>query len=146
MLKKSEKGITAIDIVISIIIITIFISLIGNLLVSININSENIERKTIATAYAVQEIEKIKSNGINPYLGEGIIESSVDEEDIYKEVENEEKVFTGFHKKITIEDYVYLKDDETKTSDLVKKATVEISYKVKSKDKNVTISTYISKE
>ena len=67
---KEEKGIAGIDIAISIILITIFIAMIGNLIININLNSEDIDRKTIATSYAVQEIEKIKSLGyINDYEG-----------------------------------------------------------------------------
>lgn len=67
---KEEKGLTGIDISISIILITIFIALIANLIVNINSNSEDIERKTVATSYAVQEIEQIKALGyINNYEG-----------------------------------------------------------------------------
>ena len=60
---KEEKGVTGIDIAISVIVITIFIALIANLIANINLNSKDIERKTIATSYAVQEIEKIKALG-----------------------------------------------------------------------------------
>ena len=67
---KEEKGITGIDIAISVIIITIFIAMIANLIVNINLNSKDVERKTIATSYAVQEIEKIKALGyISDYDG-----------------------------------------------------------------------------
>lgn len=67
---KEEKGLTGIDIAISIIILTIFIAIIGNLIANINLNSEDVERKTAATSYAVQEIEKIKSLGyIDDYEG-----------------------------------------------------------------------------
>lgn len=64
---KEEKGLTGIDIAISVILITIFIAMIANLIANININSQDTERKTIATSYAIQEIEKIKSLG---YIGE----------------------------------------------------------------------------
>lgn len=60
---KEEKGLTGIDIAISIVLITIFIALIANLIANINLNSEDTERKTIATSYAVQEIERIKAHG-----------------------------------------------------------------------------------
>lgn len=67
---KEEKGLTGIDIAISVIILTIFIALIANLIANINLNSENIERKTSATSYAIREIEKIKASGyIDSYEG-----------------------------------------------------------------------------
>lgn len=63
MVIKGEKGITGIDIAISLIIITIFIAMIANLIANININNKDSERKTKAVSYAVQEIEKIKALG-----------------------------------------------------------------------------------
>lgn len=63
MVIKEEKGVTGIDIAISVILITIFIAMIANLIANININSKDTERKTKATLYAVQEIEKIKALG-----------------------------------------------------------------------------------
>ena len=60
---KEEKGLTGIDIAISVILITIFIAFIANLISSINLKSEDTKRKTTATSYAVQEIENIKAQG-----------------------------------------------------------------------------------
>ena len=67
---KEEKGLAGIDIAISVIVITIFIAMIGNLIVNINLNAKTTERKTIATSYAVKEIEQIKGKGyISDYNG-----------------------------------------------------------------------------
>ena len=74
-----------------------------------------------------------KINGINT-------EEVLKEEDI---VENQK--YTGYYKKILIKDYVLIKGDNTKQSNLVKEITVEISYKLANKDKKVKISTYITK-
>lgn len=63
MVIKEEKGATGMDIAISVIVITIFIAMIANLIANININANEAERKTKATSYAVQEIEKIKALG-----------------------------------------------------------------------------------
>ena len=63
MVIKEEKGLTGIDIAISVVVITIFIAMIANLIASININAKDTERKTKATSYAVQEVEKIKALG-----------------------------------------------------------------------------------
>lgn len=141
---KGERGVTGIDIIVSLIILTIFISLIANLIANINSNTKDTELKSKATVYAVDEIEKIKNQGyINEYDNKGISkEDIIDEKDINDEKNN----FTGYHKKITIKDYVLIKNDLSKTSNLVKQITVEISYKVRNKDKSVQISTYIVKE
>lgn len=143
MLIKEEKGFTGIDIAISLIVITIFISIIANLIASINLTAQDTNRKTIATSYAVQEIEKIKAQGyLDSYDSKGIAKEEVlKEEDIYNGSE-----FTGYNKKIVIRDYVLVVNDTTKKSNIVKEITVNISYKVGNKEKNVKISTYVAKE
>jgi len=143
MLIKEEKGFTGIDIAISLIVITIFISMIANLIANINLTAQDTNRKTIATSYAVQEIEKIKAQGyLDSYDSKGIAKEEVlKEEDIYNGSE-----FTGYNKKIVIRDYVLVVNDTTKKSNIVKEITVNISYKVGNKEKNVKISTYVAKE
>lgn len=138
---KKENGLSVIDIIVSVIVITIFITMIGNLIVNINLNSKNAERKTVATSYAVQEIERIKAMGyIEEYNDKGIADKDIiKEEDIM-----DDGNFTGYHKKITIKDYVYIKNDNTKQKNLLKEVTVEISYKLGNQNKNVTLSTYIT--
>lgn len=140
---KSEKGYTGVDIAISIILATIFIALIANLITNINLNVQDTNRRTIATSYAVKEIEKIKAQGyISSYDSKGITnEETISEEDIYDNSE-----FTGYHKKTTIKDYILIVNDSTKQKDVVKEIEVEISYKIGNKEKNVKISTYIAKE
>lgn len=140
---KSEKGITVIDISISVIIITIFIALLGNLVIYININSKKIERKTVATSYAIQSIEKIKSEGYKEeYNGKGI-----DKEDELLEDSTsiaEKTQFAEYDKKSTIKDYVLIKNDKTKKQDVLKEITIEVFYKVGGKVENVKISTYVT--
>lgn len=143
MLIKEEKGFTGIDIAISLIVITIFIAMIANLIANINLTAQDTNRKTIATSYAVQEIEKIKAQGyLDSYDSKGRAKEDIlKEEDIYNGSE-----FTGYNKKILIRDYVLVVNDTTKKSNVVKEITVNISYKVGNKEKNVKISTYVAKE
>ncbi len=136
---KSQKGITAVDIAISLIIITIFIAVIANLIVNINLNAENMERKSIATTYAIQEIEKIKAKGyIEDYNDKG----TQKEEEITQSTDN---IKNGYAKKVSIKDYVLIKNDNSKQKNLVKEIAVEISYKLNNKEQNVKLSTYITK-
>ena len=61
--------------------------------------------------------------------------------------QDEDKYSKGtHHAQITIKDYVLITGDKEKQENLVKEITVEISYKIGNKDKNVKISTYIAKE
>lgn len=143
MLVKEEKGLTGVDIAISIVVITIFIAMIANLIANINLNTQDIKRKSTATSYAIQEIEKVKAQGyIDDYNSKGIdSEDVLKDEDIYSNFE-----FSGYHKKVTIKDYVLVKNNKNKKQDIVKEITVEISYKLGGKDKKVTITTYVAKK
>ena len=143
MLVKEEKGLTGVDIAISIVVITIFIAMIANLIANINLNTQDIKRKSTATSYAIQEIEKVKAQGyIDDYNSKGIdSEDVLKDEDIYSNSE-----FSGYHKKVTIKDYVLVTNNKNKKQDIVKEITVEISYKLGGKDKKVTITTYVAKK
>ena len=67
---EEEKGIAGTDIAISKILLTIFVAMIANLIANINSNTKNIDKKTTATSYAEQEIERIKALGfIDEYEG-----------------------------------------------------------------------------
>ena len=138
---KQEKGFSAVDIAISVVLLTIFIALIGNLIVNINLDSARAERKNIASGYAVQEIERLKSKGyVEDYNDKGINQiDTLEENDIMDSDGN----FTGYHKKVTIEDYVHVVNNSDAEGNLVKQITVDISYKVGSKQESVTISTLI---
>ncbi len=137
---KSEKGITNIDITVSIILITLFVAIIATLMYNINANSGSIERRTIATNYAINEIESLKAQNFDNLKD---TEETNEFEDI---LENGNT--TGYAKRITIIDYANLeenKNDNTIVPGLVKKVTVEISYKDGNTIQTVDLSTVIKK-
>ena len=72
----------------------------------------------------------------------------INQEDIIEETDIEDDAgnFTGYHKKISVKDYVLIQNDNTKLPNLVKEITVEIQYKLGNKEQNIKISTYITKE
>lgn len=130
---KNENGYTGVDIAISIVVITIFISIIALLISNFNGSNTELELKMQATDIAIQEIERIKENGI------------------VEDTENEEEVSgkPGFYEKIVIKDYALNDDgtiDENKIAGLVKKATVTISYSFRNQEQEVELSTILEKE
>lgn len=139
---KNEQGITNIDLTITIILITLFITIIATLIFTINRNSTSVERGTEATNYAINEIENLKAQDF---------ESLTDTDDTtndFIDITDAEGQLTGYSKKITITDYANLpenQDDDTILSGLVKKVTVEISYKDGDAIETVDLSTVISK-
>lgn len=137
---KSEKGITNIDITVSIILITLFVAIIATLMYNINSNSNSVERRSIATNYAINEIESLKAQNFDE------LEETVEPNEFEDILENEKP--TGYAKKVTIIDYANLeenKDDDTIVPGLVKKVTVEISYKDGNTTQTIDLSTVITK-
>lgn len=138
---QSEKGYTVMDIAISIVVITIFISLIAVIISRFNSSASSLKYKEEATAIAIEEIELIKKAGLEAYkdrsIANGNSEVSKGEEISGKE---------GFYKTIIIEDYIDLEGNNEKISELVKRATVKIMYTFNGKEQTVELSTMLSKE
>lgn len=137
---KKANGIAGVDIVISVIIITIFIAVIAVLTFNIQRNNEEIKRKSEATSYAINIIEDIKRKGFSilPKVGQNTI---ADYPDGYI---NENGSSTPYYQEIRVEDYS--EQDNTKEAEVIKIVTVNISYKSGNNDENVKISTAIVKE
>lgn len=142
---RSENGFTGIDISISVVIVFIFVSLIAVLIAQVNSVSKEIALKSDATYIAINEIEQVKSNGIEAYIGK----SEANGNDVVCEnepIENTE----GFFRTITVKDYADIKENTQESEeiipDIVKKVTVKISYMFQAKEQSVELSTLVSKE
>lgn len=134
---RCEKGYTGIDIAVSVVIMFIFISVVAMLVYQVNSTSRQIELKGNAIYFATNEIETVKINGFEEYVGRSIQNGNSNV------VENEEFV-EGFYKTITVEDYKDIQTDAI--ADVVKKVTVKISYMFQGDEQSVELSTILSKE
>lgn len=142
MNKKNEKGITTIDITIAIILITLFVALIATLMYSISANHNTIERKSEATNYAINEIEAIKQQDFNT------LQDTDEATNEFENIVDNSGNATGYAKKIIITDYSKLpenKDNTTIIAGLVKKVTVQVSYKDGDTTQTIEISTVLTK-
>lgn len=130
---REQKGFAGSDIIISVIILFIFVSLISTMFYNFNISGKEVERRSEAVNIAVSEIEQIKINGFSQLINNDI---SCEKE----EVDGKD----GYYKTITVEDYS--ETDTTKQKDVVKRVKVKITYKFKNQEQNVELSTILSKE
>ena len=140
---SSEKGYTVIDIAISIVVITIFVSLIAVVISRFNSSEGEIKYKEEATVLAIEEIEKIKKDRFEAYkdMNKDRIQDAEG-----NSLVNQPTTKEGFYKTITVEDYTDIEGNSEKISGLVKKVTVKISYMFQGKEQNVELSTILSKE
>lgn len=133
---KEEKGITGIDIIVSVIIITMFVALIAIIFANINSNSQGINRKTEATHKAISLIEEIKNSGIEN------VDKFIDTEG--SNILDEKNNPTPYTKKVNVIDYTEIEGNEEKIPGIVKKVTVEVSYKNGNKVETVELSTLLT--
>ena len=134
---KSERGITTIDITVSIILITVFVALIATLMYNLNSNTDALEKRTVAINYAIDKIEKLKAQEFSD------LQDTDEQNNSFENIDS-----TGYSRKITITDYANLPEnsgDNTILSGLVKKVTVEIAYKEGDTTQTVELSTVIAK-
>lgn len=134
---KSERGITTIDITVSIILITVFVALIATLMYSLNSNTDALEKRTVAINYAIDTIENLKAQEFSD------LQDTDEQNNSFENIDS-----TGYSRKITITDYANLPEnsgDNTILSGLVKKVTVEIAYKEGDTTQTVELSTVIAK-
>ena len=135
----NEKGYTAIDISVSVVILFIFVSIISMMIYQMNSSSKEVQLKTDATYLAINEIENIKNQGIDEYIGKSVANGN-------NVITENQEVEEGYYKTVTVIDYTDIDGNQDKTKDLVKKVTVKISYMFKAKEQSVELSTVLSKE
>lgn len=141
---RQEKGISGIDITISILMLTIFVTLITNISIGLDKNTKIMQRKTQAISYAIDLAEQQKRIGYQENLKDkGLTGKEIIEE---KDIYDENKKITGFYQTIYVQDYISFTGNETKQKNQVKKITVEISFKVGNQIEKVSLEILLAKE
>lgn len=159
---KDNKGITGIDITISIVILALFISLITSMFYNVSTIGKSVSRKSEAVYIAIQVIEATKQIGYNNlpkgYIEEADLKNITSEEAEVANTtitlenlntllgeENAIKLKNGYSVNIKVENYRKIKGDLT-LEDILKRITVIVSYKEKNNEKSVELSTVILNE
>ena len=142
---SSEKGITIIDIILSVILISIFITIITVISGNIEKSNSNIQRDNEALYYAVDTIETVKGIDftILPKLGTQKIQNIPKLSDGYTMDEDGEN--TPYYRTVTVQDYTETEEGKGKEPEILKKITVEIQYRQDNKDRKITLSTIKTK-
>jgi hypothetical protein len=145
---KNNKGITGVDITISIVILGLFISLITSMFYNVTVIGKTVNRKADAVYLAVQVIEALKQIGYNELpTGEKDGTSVYTLEELNEKLEEEKKITlkNGYSVSILVENYRKIKSDTT-LEDILKRITVKVNYKEQDKEKSVELNTVIVNE
>lgn len=135
---KSNKGITGVDIVLSIGIISITLTLLLSMYLSIYISNTEIERKAQAINYATQILEKASELYYADVKADNFTATNLSNG--AKEIAGIQ-IPGGYTVTVNIEPYT-----NNEQTDVVKKVEVSVNYKVSKRNENVTLSMYKTKE
>ena len=130
---KSNRGVSITDVVIALIILTIFTGVIGNLIYQIAYNNAALRVNAIAADYAVIEAE---------YIDKIAYEDVQTSNEKITQI-NGENVLDAFTIKLDVEDYKA--NDETK-QDIIKKVTITVNYNILKDEKSYKIEKLKIKE
>ncbi|MBR3162710.1 MAG: hypothetical protein IKF17_01240 [Clostridia bacterium] len=140
---RGNKGITGIDISVSLIIFVLFVSLITTLVYNFAVASRNVNRKAVATDIAIKKIEELKQT---PY--DQILEIDEENPQATQYADKDGVILasgSGPYKIITdIEKYT--NDDIENIQDVLKIVKVRVVYNAQNREESIEISTVITRE
>lgn len=147
-ISKNNKGMLGVDLTISIVVLSIFVSIISVLIYNIALSINASKRNSVALTYVVDILEKSKTityNDININNMENIIKTIpglADIEDIESDTNEYKGKINGYTIYTTVEKYNELTENQGKgLEDRVKIITVNVEYKIGNNVQNVNIST-----
>lgn len=163
---KNNKGITGVDLSVSLIIVVLFVGIISSLVYNFATTSKNINRKSIATSIATQKIENLKQDFISNGSEEnsdiktittyeyGEVDKSTGEISFYDpnykttpyKVETIVTKFSDYTDSSYISGLSNEERARIREENLLKIVDVTVSYNVGSRVENVQIKTAITRE
>ena len=142
----NQKGITTADVIVAVILITIFVAMLTVVSGTLTETNAELERQTDALYYAMKAIEIAKGQDFSkfPKAGTSKIEGIKGLENGY--ILDGEGNATPYYQNVKIKDFVEMDGNIDKRAELIKKVTVVISYKQENEEKTVELSTVVSRE
>ena len=135
---KSNKGNTGVDIIISLGIIVVTLTVLISLYFSLYISNIEIERRTQAISYGTQILEKVSEYYYSDVTNENFEQSTLPNG--RKQIAGIE-ISNGYDVSVNVSNYTY-----NDISDVLKKVEVTIRYKISNKQHTLTLSKNKTKE
>lgn len=132
---KREEGVTIIDLVIAIIIMSVFVGVITTLMTGIYKQSLEVQISSNAMSYATIILEKIDEKSFEEVQNPNFVENL--------KASGEVTIPEEYTIKLNVEN---LDNVSEEVSDVIKKATVTVNYKIRNEEKSISISKLKVKE
>lgn len=132
---KREEGVTIIDLVIAIIIMSVFVGVITSLMTGIYKQSLEVQISSNAMSYATIILEKIDEKSFEEVQNPNFVENL--------KASGEVTIPKEYTIKLNVENPDNVSEE---VSDVIKKATVTVNYKIRNEEKSISISKLKVKE
>ena len=132
---KREEGVTIIDLVIAIIIMSVFVGVITTLMTGIYKQSLEVQISSNAMSYATIILEKIDEKSFEEVQNPNFVENL--------KASGEVTIPEEYTIKLNVENPDNVSEE---VSDVIKKATVTVNYKIRNEEKTISISKLKVKE
>lgn len=132
---KREEGVTIIDLVIAIIIMSVFVGVITTLMTGIYKQSLEVQISSNAMSYATIILEKIDEKSFEEVQNPNFVENL--------KASGEVTIPEEYTIKLNVENFDNVSEE---VSDVIKKATVTVNYKIRNEEKSISISKLKVKE
>ena len=132
---KREEGVTIIDLVIAIIIMSVFVGVITTLITGIYKQSLEVQISSNAMSYATIILEKIDEKSFEEVQNPNFVENL--------KASGEVTIPEEYTIKLNVENPDNVSEE---VSDVIKKATVTVNYKIRNEEKSISISKLKVKE
>ena len=126
---KREEGVTIIDLVIAIIIMSVFVGVITTLMTGIYKQSLEVQISSNAMSYATIILEKIDEKSFEEVQNPNFVENL--------KASGEVTIPEEYTIKLNVENPDNVSEE---VSDVIKKATVTVNYKIRNEEKSISIS------
>ena len=132
---KREEGVTIIDLVIAIIIMSVFVGVITTLMTGIYKQSLEVQISSNAMSYATIILEKIDEKSFEEVQNPNFVENL--------KASGEVTIPKEYTIKLNVENPDNVSEE---VSDVIKKAKVTVNYKIRNEEKSISISKLKVKE
>ena len=126
---RNNKGFTGVDIAVSVVIFTIFVTVIASMFYNLSVTENRIQKKTEATNLAIKVIETMKVIEFDK-LTEGMTIN-----DINNLITDKIEVPNGYNVTVGVDNSTY--------PDVIKIISVQIDYKLGKQDETINIETLV---
>lgn len=140
---KNDRGVTGVDLAVSMVILMVFVSFIAALFYNLSSTAKRIDRKSAATNLAIEVIESMKTTSFTDLDAHQVTQEEITVDSFYTLTSKTITIPNGYTVKISIENPQKDGQPNEELGTVAKVITAEVRYFEKNKEETVKIETLV---